>query len=123
MCVHTTCAVGTFCSVPSSTPPSPACPRAPGHFNVVQLLDESDADINARSTFTEWTPLHFAAYYGWADGVDILLQAGAKVKDIIDGGRSRPNNKAVLTVPLDIPPPTKRSTQRTTPGMRRGTGR
>ena len=86
------------------------------------LLDGGVEDVNEVEAAGN-TPLHFAAYYGWADGVDILLQAGAKVKDIIDGGRSRPNNKAVLTVPLDIPPPTKRSTQRTTPGMRRGTGR
>ena len=60
------------------------------------LLDGGVEDVNEVEAAGN-TPLHFAAYYGWADGVDILLQAGAKVKDIIDGGRSRPNNKAATS--------------------------
>lgn len=43
-----------------------------------QLVSEGKADVNEVEAAGN-TPLHNAAYEGWAEGVELLLQLGAKV--------------------------------------------
>ena len=49
-----------------------------GHFDIVKMLIDAGADVNARDT-DEWTPLHFAARYASSDVVKMLIEAGADV--------------------------------------------
>jgi ankyrin repeat protein len=46
---------------------------------VLRLVD-AGADINEVEAAGN-TPLHSAAFEGWAEGVELLLQLGAKVSD------------------------------------------
>ncbi|MCC6003801.1 MAG: ankyrin repeat domain-containing protein [Thermofilum sp.] len=49
-----------------------------GHVDVVRLLLEHGAEVNARNKYGE-TPLHRAAAYGRADAARLLLEHGADV--------------------------------------------
>lgn len=52
------------------------------------LLLAAGADVDRR-TFNQWTPLHFAAFYGHLAMVRCLLQAGA-ARDALAGHMSKP---------------------------------
>ena len=49
-----------------------------GHFEMVRLLIEYGADVNARGEYYD-TPLHLASYSGSADTVRLLIKHGAEV--------------------------------------------
>jgi ankyrin repeat protein len=50
-----------------------------GHADVVKLLLQAGADVNAKTRSNSETPLHLAAMHGHTDVIQLLLQAGADV--------------------------------------------
>ena len=50
--------------------------------NIIGLLVDAKADINARST-TGWTPLHAAAHWGPWTVIKILLSHGAELEAVV----------------------------------------
>lgn len=56
--------------------PRKAKAKTPHYGDVISVLVEHGADVNAK-TPDGWTPLHFAAKYGREDLVNMLLMAGA----------------------------------------------
>ena len=48
-----------------------------GHKDVVAFLGSRGADVNAVDTYSQWTPLHHAAYAGKASVCTTLLALGA----------------------------------------------
>jgi 26S proteasome non-ATPase regulatory subunit 10 len=48
-----------------------------GHKDVVSFLGSRGADVNAVDTYSQWTPLHHAAYAGKASVCTTLLALGA----------------------------------------------
>ncbi|GFO33131.1 palmitoyltransferase [Plakobranchus ocellatus] len=58
-----------------------------GEYNVVLLLTQANADVNALNNFSE-TPLHYASKRGMPTVVHLLLQCGAKIELRDKRGRS-----------------------------------
>jgi ankyrin repeat protein len=57
------------------------CQWAPGctaFAEVLRLVQEAGEDVNEVEAAGN-TPLHSAAFEGWAEGVELLLRLGAKV--------------------------------------------
>ena len=48
-----------------------------GHFNIVKILLDHGADIEAESEHTKDSPLGLACFGGWQDVVELLLACGA----------------------------------------------
>jgi ankyrin repeat protein len=68
------------------------------HINreIVELLIENGADVNAKEPSDRWTALHLVARDGHADFVEMLLQNGAEV-DPQDMHGNTPLNGAVYS--------------------------
>ena len=58
-----------------------------GHSDVVQLLLDHGADVNAKMQ-DHWTALHFASKFGRFEIVEALLKQGANVGMRNDSGRT-----------------------------------
>lgn len=56
-----------------------------GHTNIMKLLLDSDADMNAL-TEDGWTPLHSACYWNKTDSAELLLRHGAHINASTHGG-------------------------------------
>ena len=63
---------------------------------VVQLLTEAGADVNARDRGQSWSPLHFAAQSNRVDIARVLVEAGAEI-DAQDGFGNTPLWRAVMS--------------------------
>jgi len=63
---------------------------APTAIKIIGYLISKGADVNAVSGYLRLTPLHFAAYCGYIEYVEVLLESGASF-DICDiHGRTAP---------------------------------
>lgn len=51
-----------------------------GHFNVVKVLLENNADVNQCERQYGWSPLHFAHFGGYLDIATLLTEREANVK-------------------------------------------
>lgn len=58
-----------------------------GHTEVLQLLIDAKVDVNVVEKSTLCTPLFYAAEYGHADCVAMLLKAGASIEPVDEKGR------------------------------------
>jgi ankyrin repeat protein len=74
---------------------------AAGHAEVIRLLLESGASLNAPEWVDGQTPLHYASWRGHAECVQVLLEAGA-YKDAATTGGKTPLYFAVQRGHVDI---------------------
>ena len=58
------------------------------HKEVVELLIDKDADVNAMDELEGLTPLHFAAVFGQKEIAELLIAKGADVNAMDDTGRT-----------------------------------
>ena len=66
----------------------------PPAYSIADVLLRGGADVNAKSN-TDWTPLHYAAHFGFPDMVKLLLDGNADV--------DAKNNDGKMPEDMDIP--------------------
>ena len=76
---------GSDINAPEGTDSPLSRAAAKGRANMMQLLLEHDAKVNARDE-RDYTPLHYAAFYGHLDCIKLLLEHGADPNAKSEGG-------------------------------------